>query len=50
MLVVYILATDEEQASNYTNQERALMNLNNDDTINVLDVVQIVQIILSGEG
>ena len=50
IIVNYIVLTDEEQASNYTNQERALMNINNDDVINVLDVVQMVQIILSGEG
>ena len=50
MLINYILATDEEQASNYTTQERQLMNINNDNVINVLDVVQIINIILSGEG
>lgn len=50
MLINYIIATDEEQASNYTTQERQLMNINNDDVINVLDVVQIINIILSGEG
>ena len=50
IIINYIIATDEEQASNYTTQERQLMNINNDDVINVLDVVQIINIILSGEG